>query len=257
VLENARLFKEELEKQRLEEELNLAQKIQQELLPKDIPVLNGFDIAAVNIPSRQVGGDYFDIIPLSESRLGLAVADVSGKGAGAALLMANLQAFLRALVPEGKPIKDLVFRLNNLVYHNTGLDRYITFFYGELDTRNRTFTFCNAGHNPPYWVDSKSAIVELSTGGIVLGMMPDMAYQTETVTLSPGDRIVLYTDGITEAQDPNDAEYGEERLKLFIQLMEPLPSREWMDRLLDSVKKFRGEALQSDDMTLMVIQVGK
>jgi len=254
-LENARLFEEELEKKLLEEELSLAQKIQEDLLPKDLPRLPGFDLAAVNIPSRQVGGDYFDVIPISETRTGMAIADVSGKGAGAALLMANLQAFLRALVPDAHSIPDLVHRLNNLIHQNTGLDKYITLFYGELDALKRTFTFSNAGHNPPIWVNALGQIRELTTGGIVLGMLPDMEYAIETVPLAPGDRIVLYTDGVTEAQNGSGEEFGEEALKGFVSRKEKYSSAVWIKALVDAVGQFRGEALQSDDLTLMVVQV--
>lgn len=254
-LENARLFEEELEKRRLEEELNLAQKIQQDLLPKDIPKLPGFDIAAVNIPSRQVGGDYFDIIPVSETRVGIAIADVSGKGAGAALLMANLQAFLRALVPQCLTIQEMVFRLNNLIHQNTALDRFITFFYGELDIPNRTLTYSNAGHNPPYWADAAETVKELTTGGVVLGMLPNMAYQTESIQLKPGDRIILYTDGISEAQNPFDEEFGEGRLMDFIVKEGGAASGEVVKKLIEAVKRFSKGAAQSDDMTLVVVRV--
>lgn len=253
-IENARLFEEELEKRRLEEELNLAQKIQQDLLPKDIPRLPGFDIAAINIPSRQVGGDYFDIIPVSETKVGIAIADVSGKGAGAALLMANVQAFLRALVPDKLSIQDMVFRLNNLIHQNTALDRFITFFYGELDIQERTFLFTNAGHNPPFWVDSKGGLKELITGGVVLGMLPNMAYQTEQFSLQPQDRIILYTDGITEAQNKSDEEFGEERLKRLIAQESRSGSKELIQKLVDAVKQFNGTVAQSDDITVVVIR---
>ncbi len=254
VLENARLFEEELENRRLEEELNLAQKIQQDLLPKDIPLLKGFDIAAVNIPSRQVGGDYFDLISVSENRLGVAVGDVSGKGAGAALLMANLQAFLRALVQDKPPIKDMLFRLNNLVHKNTALDRFITFFYGELDIGTGTFEFSNAGHNPPYCVHPGGRISELSTGGIVLGMMPDAAYEIGRIDTASFDRILLYTDGVTEALNKSNEEFGERRLKKFIQNEEKSTSKELIDRLVAAVKQFSGNAVQSDDMTIVAIK---
>ena len=253
-IENARLFEEELEKHRLEEELNLAQKIQQDLLPKDIPRLPGFDISAVNIPSRQVGGDYFDIIPVSETRVGIAIADVSGKGAGAALLMANVQAFLRALVPDKQSIQGMVFRLNNLIHQNTALDRFITFFYGELDIETRTLVFCNAGHNPPYCLDAGGTIRELTTGGVVLGMLPNMAYQTEALNLGPKDRLVLYTDGITEAQNPSDEEFGEDRLKRLMVEENQSGSEVFIKKLIDAVRQFSGSAGQSDDMTVVAIQ---
>jgi len=253
-LENARLFEETLEKQRMEEELNLARNIQQGLLPSKLPQLNGYEIAAVNIPSRQVGGDYFDIISISENRYGIAIADVSGKGAGAALLMANLQASLHALATSNIRIGEMVSRINNLIYQNTALDKFITFFYGELDTKENTFTYCNAGHNPPYRVDEKGKVVELMVGGIILGMMKDVVFETATVTIKPGDRIVMFTDGITEAMNEKEEEFGEERLKKLIQKWPNVSSQELMDKIISEVKGFSRGTPQNDDITMVILK---
>ena len=253
-LENARLFEETLEKQRMEEELNLARNMQQALLPSELPVLEHFDLAAVNIPSRQVGGDYFDIILLGDDNVGITIADVSGKGAGAALLMSNLQASLRALAVGDMEIGDMVARINNLIHQNTELDKFITFFYGELDTKRKTFTYCNAGHNPPYWQRSKGGIEELMTGGIVLGMMADMTFETATIQLQPEDRIVMFTDGVTEAVDQKDEEFGEGRVQSLMEKTKNDSAQTVLDSIIAEVKTFSHGMSQADDITMVVVK---
>jgi len=253
-LENARLFEETLEKQRMEEELNLARNIQQGLLPSELPQLANYEIAAMNIPSRQVGGDYFDVISISEDVYGIAIADVSGKGAGAALLMANLQASLQALVSAKVEIGEMVSRINNLIHQNTALDKFITFFYGQLDIKNNTFSYCNAGHNPPYRMAGDGAVEELEVGGIILGMMANMDFETASAKLSPGDRIVMFTDGITEAMDVKEEEYGEQRLLAVIEKCPDLSAKELMDKIGSEVKAFSKGMPQADDITMVVLK---
>ena len=253
-LENARLFEETLEKQRMEEELNLARNIQKGLLPSELPKLDNYQIAALNISSRQVGGDYFDVIQISEDLYGIAIADVSGKGAGAALLMANLQASMQALVKTDIEMGEMVARINNLIHQNTDLDKFITFFYGQLDIKNNTFTFCNAGHNPPYKIDKKNNIEELEVGGIILGMMPNMKFETATVNMKAGDRIVMFTDGITEAMDVKDEEYGEERLLDVIHKWPDSSAEELMEKISSDVTVFSEGAPQADDITMVVLK---
>jgi sigma-B regulation protein RsbU (phosphoserine phosphatase) len=254
-LENARLFQEALEKQRMEEELRFAQNIQQDLLPKTMPVLDGMQIAAVNIPSREVGGDYFDVIRLSENLYGIAVADVAGKGAGAALLMANLQASLRALARADFPIKDLVFRINNLIHQNTALDKFITFFYGLLDENRLTFTFCNAGHNPPFRISKTGEVTSLEKGGVILGMMANMPFETDSIQLNSGDRIILYTDGISEAVNVKNEEFGVERILDAVSRNSEASASDLLKAILNNVIQFRGDTYQNDDMTLVVMVV--
>ena len=149
-IENARLFEETLEKQRMEEELQIASEIQKQLLPKACPQIENYEVAAVNISSRQVGGDYYDCFKIDEHKYAFCIADVSGKGAPAALIMSNLQASLHSLVSTEIDIGDMTSRINDLIYRNTGLDKFITYFFGVLDSKENTFTSCNAGHNPPY-----------------------------------------------------------------------------------------------------------
>ncbi|HEY4644637.1 MAG TPA: SpoIIE family protein phosphatase, partial [Bacteroidota bacterium] len=160
-LENARLFKEALEKQKMEDELLIAREIQKNLLPARLPDLQGFDMTAVNVSSKQVGGDYYDVIPLGDSRVILAIADVSGKGTPASLLMANLQASIRALVPTGLSLSELTGRVNDLLHGSTGPDKFITMFWGSLDLATRTLRYVNAGHNPPYLLRANGDLEKL------------------------------------------------------------------------------------------------
>jgi sigma-B regulation protein RsbU (phosphoserine phosphatase) len=254
-LENARLFEEAIEKQKMEEELNLAKKIQQGLLPSEIPAPHGYELAALNIPSRQVGGDYFDIIKISEQLYGIAIADVSGKGAGAALLMANLQASLRALVNTQISISEMVLKINQLVYQNTDLDKFITFFYGQLDTKNNMFTYCNAGHNPPYHIKKDNKLHELSVGGLILGMMPDVVFETASISLEQGDSIVMYTDGVTEALNDKEEEFGEERLENLIKKNSKFSSEQMLNKIVTDVQSFSENVSQYDDITLVLLKV--
>jgi sigma-B regulation protein RsbU (phosphoserine phosphatase) len=252
-LENARLFEETLEKQKMEEELNLARAIQQGLLPSEMPVHPRYDIAGINIPSQQVGGDYYDAIPLPGERYGIAIADVSGKGVGAALIMSNLQASLHALVSREKTIHGMVGRLNHLIRQNTALDKYITFFYGCLETEQNRMVYCNAGHNPPFQLTGSGEIRELTAGGIVLGMMDGIEYQTGTALIEPGDCILLYTDGITESME-GDEEYGEQRLKELLLANADKPSAELVDLICSEANSFGKDMPQHDDITVVVIR---
>jgi sigma-B regulation protein RsbU (phosphoserine phosphatase) len=253
-LENARLFEEALEKQRMEEELNLAQSIQQGLLPAELPKMKNYDIAAINVPSHQVGGDYFDVITISEELYGITIADVSGKGAGAALLMANLQASIHALAGSDMPVGKMVSRINNLIYQNTALDKFITFFYAQLDIKNNTFTYCNAGHNPPYIIGSNRKVLELMTGGIILGMMANIEFETETLRLKAGDLIVMFTDGITEAMNEKEEEFGEKRLLSFVKDSPDKSAQDLIEGILSEVDSFSGALPQADDITMVIVK---
>ncbi|OGB99815.1 hypothetical protein A2V82_03535, partial [candidate division KSB1 bacterium RBG_16_48_16] len=212
-LENARLFQEALEMERIEEELNIARDIQQRLLPGSFPQLENMEVLGINIPSRQVGGDFFDCIRLDESHIALTIADVSGKGVPAALLMSNLQAGLHSLIDTDADIATVVAKLNNLIHAHTNYDKFITLFHAEVDVRNKRFTYVNAGHNPPFLFKSDGSRRTLTTGGLLLGMMPNVVYQTETVDLECGDILLAYTDGVSEAKNDNDEEFEEWRVE--------------------------------------------
>jgi sigma-B regulation protein RsbU (phosphoserine phosphatase) len=254
-IENARLFEDALEKQRMEEELNIARTIQQRLLPDTYPDLQGLNIKGINIPSRQVGGDFFDCFLIDERHLALAIADVSGKGVPAALLMSNLQASLHSLIQTHVEISSIVARINNLIYANTAHDKFITFFYGELDLQSKIFTYVNAGHNYPYLFHSDATFKTLENGGIILGMMPDMKYETESVQLLSGDLILMFTDGVTEAKSVNGAEFEEWRLEKILRSSLTLKVGELLEKINGAIKEFSFGANQADDITMLALKV--
>ncbi len=252
-LENARLFREAIEKQKMEDELLIAKEIQRGLLPKTTPDIPGFDFSATNISSKQVGGDYYDVIAVDDHRFVFAIGDVSGKGTPASLLMANLQATIRALVPLGLPLAELTKRVNDLICENTGSDRFITFFWGMLDTSARTFRYVSAGHNPPYLFRQDGSIVRLDAGGLILGIMKALVpYQEGEVNIQPGETLVLFTDGVSEAMSTQEEEWGEERLEAVVRLHAGSSSREIVDAIVSAIREHSRNAPQSDDITLVV-----
>jgi sigma-B regulation protein RsbU (phosphoserine phosphatase) len=254
-LENARLFKEAIEKQRLEDELLIAREIQKGLLPTRLPEIPGFEIAATNVSSKQVGGDYYDAISLGNSRYVLAIGDVSGKGTPASLLMANLQASIRALVPFDLSMSELTKRVNDLMYENTSSDRFVTFFWGLLDAAKRSLTYVNAGHNYPYLVRVDGRMERLDKGGMILGIMRTLIpYEEETVYLKPGDFLVTFTDGVSEAMNRNAEEYGERRLEDVLKKLQGRSAQEVLDLIRQDVKRHTGDSPQSDDITLLLLK---
>ena len=254
-LENTRLFREALEKQKMEDELLIAKEIQKGLLPADLPNLPGYAISAVNISSRQVGGDYYDVIPLGRTRWVFAIGDVSGKGTPASLLMASLQASIRALVPLGLSLAELTGRVNDLMTQNTTQGRFITFFWGILDPETGSFTFVNAGHNPPILCRGEGEIERLDAGGLILGVMPTMRpYDQGTVTLRPGDTVCLYTDGVSEAMNPAGTEFGEDRIGAILRNSWTTPLDALRRSIVDAVTGWSGAAGQNDDITLVLLR---
>lgn len=253
-LENARLFEEMREKERMEEELNIAREIQQRLLPKNLPKLDKFDIAAINVSSYQIGGDYFDCIKIDDTHYGIAIADVSGKGVPASLLMSNVQASLHSLIETDLNCPEMIKRMNNLIYKNTTPDKFVTFFYGVLDVENSQFTFCNAGHNPPYLFHKNDEYHLLEKGGLLLGMFPEMKYQIDTMKLNPGDCIFLYTDGVSEAMNEKDEEFGTERIEYILKKYKDKTAQELVDIFLTAIRGFAEKVSQSDDITMVIIK---
>jgi phosphoserine phosphatase RsbU/P len=198
--------------QQQEEELKRAREIQQMLLPDKLPQPAGAQIAAAWQPAREVGGDYFDVIQLDEKRIGICIGDVAGKGITAALLMANLQASFRAFATADASPQLVCTKLNKFLCANTATGKFVTFFYAVLDADARTLTYENAGHSPGLVLRSNGTTESLPGGGAVLGALPDWTYQDYGVNLQPGDKLVLSTDGITEAENAQLEEFGEERL---------------------------------------------
>lgn len=252
---NAQLFQEAIEKQRLEKDLEIARNIQKNLLPKRISKSAVFDISAYNQSARQVGGDYFDVMKLDENRILIAIADVSGKGVQAALLMANLQAFLKSIAKQNISLIEASNLINDLVSENVSNGSFITFFWGILDNVSKTIQYVNAGHNPPLLIrDNK--ITKLKKGGMILGVMKTIIpYEAEKIELQSNDKIVLFTDGITEAMDINDNEYSDERLEELSVSIESDESEIFLNKIIDDVKQYTVNAEQSDDITCLIISV--
>ncbi len=255
-IENAHLFKDALEKQRMEDELIIAREIQQGLLPEKLPSIPGFDIAALTIPSKEVGGDYYDIITRQNGEYILAIGDVSGKGTPAALLMANVQAALRALAPHCTSVSETTGQINDLTYANTRSgSKFITFFWGILDPQTHQFRFSNAGHNPPYLLRKDGTIEGLEEGGLILGVFKTMTpYGEATVTLSPGDVLVMYTDGVSEAMNQSNDQFTEEQLEVVLKESTHFSAKEIIQKVQQALESHTQGTPQSDDITMLVLK---
>ncbi len=236
-----------------EQELQRAREIQQSLLPKEIPQLPGIAVATAWHPARAVGGDYFDVLRLDGDRLAICIADVSGKGVPAALLMANVQASLRASVRDLDSPARVCGIVNGMLCESIAANKFVTFFCGVLDANTRTFLYCNAGHPYPILV-SDGAAQALDHGGAVLGVFPSWNYQDFSVNLKSGDRLLLFTDGITEAEDAQGEEFGVDRVAAFGKAHAASSAAELNKQLLTQVSDFCGAQFQ-DDATLVVLAV--
>ena len=237
-----------------EQEIAEARAIQQGLLPKEIPQLPGYEIACAWQSALTVGGDYYDILSFGDDRLGLCIADVAGKGLPAAFLMANLQAAVRGLASAALSPDALCVRLNTLLCRNTTEDRFITLFYAQLDGASRRLRYASAGHNPPFLLRRDASCERLGEGGGVLGIFPDQTYAMGAVQLAPGDRVVLFTDGVTEASNPAGEEFGEERLLALLREYRALSAEELQKTILAAADQFSGGHWH-DDATLLVLAV--
>ncbi len=255
-MENKRLFLQELEKKKLESELMLALEIQRGFLPVDFPDIPKTELFGISEPSRHVAGDYFDFIYTGESKLYAVMADVSGKGIAASLIMANLQAALKVLVNSGLHLLDIVEKLNAVVYENTGSDKFVTFFIALFDLERNKIEYINAGHNAPLVFNPNAKdFSRLETGGLPLGIFKDTyPYQIGEYNIHPGDVIVLYTDGVTEAQNKAEEEFGEERLIELVGDNLHNSARDLVDLIVRKVKEFSGSSNLYDDITVSVIK---
>ncbi len=234
-----------------EQELERAREIQQSLLPTDIPQIAGFEVATAWQPARMVGGDYFDVLRLGENRLGICIADVSGKGVSAALLMANVQATVRAFARDTESPARVCSRVNSVLCGNIATGKFVTFFYGVLDGERRTLEYCNAGHPYPVVVSGDS-IRQLPASGAVLGVFPAWKYEDVEVALGAGDRLLLFTDGITEACGADGEEFGEENLAAFAMANCTGTAAELNGRVVARVTEFCAGRFR-DDATLVVV----
>ena len=253
-IENARLYEEEKAYRQIREEVRLAAKIQLDLLPKTFPAINGYDIAGKTIPAQEVGGDYFDFIPLDNRHLAICLGDVSGKGLPASLLMANLQATLRGQSFGKCSPKDCLSRSNTLLYRSTSPDKFVTFFYCHLDIKKHQLTYSNAGHDNPFLLTHTKKIKRLKKGGIVLGVLDKYPYEEESIIFQKGDILVIYTDGIAEAMNSKGEMFGEDRISALLRKNQNTASEKIIDNIFEAVKKFAGTAPQSDDITMVVVK---
>jgi serine phosphatase RsbU (regulator of sigma subunit) len=254
-IEDARLYQQALERERLAHELDVAREIQASLLPVALPVLAGWDIASAWQPARNVAGDFYDVIPLRDERWGLLIADVSDKGVPAALFMAVARTLIRAMViGKGTPAA-AIERANDLILADTRTDMFVTVFYAALDPVAATLTYVNAGHMPPIlYPRAADEAVELRARGIALGVVPDIQLEQCTVSLAPGDLVVLYTDGITEAINSELEAFGAERLAACIRRNHALPAEDLVAAILNELYKFEGHGAAFDDQALLILK---
>lgn len=254
IIENSRLYEEEKEYLILKEEMKVATRIQNNLLPDKNPEIPGYEIAALNIPAKEVGGDYYDFIDLSDENLGFCIGDITGKGMPAALLMANLQASLRSQALINLEAKVCLENINKLLYRNTEASKFATLFYGVLDPVNHEIQYCNAGHDQPLLIREQKLHLKLEATGMLLGVVDDAAYISEKISLLPDDILVIYTDGITEAMNREFEEFGLDRTIEVIEKSSEKSASLILKGIYDQVKLHSNGFQQSDDITIMVIK---
>ena len=257
MLENARLTGRVLDQEILRRDIVLAAEVQQRLLPRQTLETPAAWVAAVNLPARSVGGDYYDFFDRNGAGTGIALADVAGKGVAAALIMSVVQASLRVIAADqGLPLPQLVARMNGFLHRATGASSYATFFFAQIHERERALRYVNAGHNPPYLLRAATGrIEELSAGGTIIGMFPGAGYEEAVVALCPGDVLLAFTDGVTEALNPAGEEFGESRLQQLLRELRHLPAEEMAARLTRGLKEWMGEASQYDDLTFVLVKM--
>jgi sigma-B regulation protein RsbU (phosphoserine phosphatase) len=255
-VEHLRLKKEsELFQQHLEQELAEAQRIQQFLLPQQSPSIDGLDIGIFSLPARQVGGDYHDFIELPSGELGIVVGDVSGKGMPAALLMASVQASLRAYAETSYSPKHIISQVNNLLYRYTESHKFVTLFYGVLNPQSGTLTYSNAGHNYPLIFRENEDMFELDSTGMPCGILENASYGEARIKMKRGDIALIYTDGITEAMNSDEMMFGEQRLKNVVSKSLHLDLTDLVNSIREELSRFVGNEPQFDDLTLVALKI--
>jgi serine phosphatase RsbU (regulator of sigma subunit) len=253
-IQQARQVQELVEAQALKRQLVIAADIWRGLLPRTLPACEGFGMAARAVPCLQVGGDYYDLMALESGRIGLTVADVSGKGVGAALLMASLRAWLRVELLHGTDLAAVASKLDGFVQESSDIQTFITFFFGELDSETGGIRFVNAGHNPPFVLGRDGVARDLPPTGLGLGMLPGRSYDVGTAALGPGEILVLYTDGITESRNPKGEEFGAERLADVVRSECEKDAPAIVDAIFHGLAEFAGCGDPYDDRTLVIVK---
>jgi len=257
-IENARLLEEQLAAQALEKQVQLAADVQHRMVPQTAPTMPGIDLASVYVPCFELGGDFYDFIPLPDNNVGLAIADVAGKGVPASLIMASVRAALRAQVDNVYYLYEIMRRINLMVHRDTRAGEFVTLFYGVLDTRTKRFTYCNAGHPPPILLRG-GAITELVAENMVLGVDPSEQYKQQIVDMKSGDVLLLYTDGLPDAMNFQQQTFGRQRvldsLRGCCPQDEPVTADQVAQHILWDLRKFVGLARRTDDITMIVLRI--
>ncbi len=254
-IENARLYRETMEKARMEQEMRIAAEIQQALLPKTGRVGTFFAAAAASLPCRSIGGDFYDYVDLPDGALGFALGDVAGKGPPAALLSAMMQGMFAAQAASSDSPSQTITRVNLALYRRGIESRFVTLMYGALRPDGR-LTYCNAGHNPPLVISKAGSVRRLDQGGPIVGLFEMAKFEEETVTLTPGDWLIVFSDGVSEAMSATGDEYGDDRIVRCVEANASLQPRQLLEALFADVRLFAKGAAQSDDITGMVIRYG-
>jgi serine phosphatase RsbU (regulator of sigma subunit) len=253
-VENARLVEARLERERFERELALASEIQQRFQPTAPPHVNGYELQGISFPCYEIGGDYYDFIEREDGRLVIALGDVSGKGTAAALLMSSLHAAIHAQSASHNSLVATISAVNRYLADNIPANRFVTLFYAELDPESGSLSFLNAGHNPPLIVHSAGTVEQLASGGLPLGIKPDAEYREGRTQLQPGDVLVIYSDGVTEAMSPTGEEFGATRLYEVVSRNIEASAAGIRDRIESSLTKFAQGTSAADDITLVIVK---
>ncbi|WP_138431935.1 GAF domain-containing SpoIIE family protein phosphatase [Fodinibius saliphilus] len=253
VLENARLNEKEQRLNEIEKEVEVANKIQGQLLPDEAPLLKQYNLLGKNITAKTVGGDYYDFIKLDDHRWVICLGDVSGKGLPASLLMSNLQALIRGELPCHSEIEVLLENVNNKLFQNTSNDKFATLFVGILNLRSHSFTYSNAGHEYPFLIHTDKSFDRLMKGGVPLGVMENQKFESETIKFIPGDKLVIYSDGLIDSRDKRNEEYGEKRLQRLLLKAVRNSSSELIDNIFNDSTKHSQQSNLFDDMTAVVL----
>ncbi|PWT94286.1 MAG: hypothetical protein C5B55_02945 [Blastocatellia bacterium] len=253
-VENTRLIEARLDRERLERELALASEIQQRFQPTAPPQVNGYELQGISFPCYEIGGDYYDFIQREDGRLVIALGDVSGKGTAAALLMSSLHAAVHAQSGSHDSLVATISAVNRYLAENIPANRFVTLFYAELDPQSGALAFLNAGHNPPLIVHSAGTVEQLASGGLPLGIKPDADYREGRTMLQPGDVLVIYSDGVTEAVSPSGEEFGPTRLYEVVSRNIDASAAGIRDRIESSLTKFSQGTSAADDITLVIVK---
>jgi len=254
-VDKAVLSKELREKRRIEEELRIAREVQLSLLPAEAPKIDALDLHGINIPSYKIGGDYFDFIPIVDGHLGIAVADVAGKGVPASLIMASFRAVLRAEIRNNYAIRTILAKVNRVLKETLRDDQFVSAFYGVLDVARRRFTYSNAGHHPAIVFRTGGKRRYLKSGGLVLGIFDGVSYNEQFIDLVPGDLLLLYTDGLVEAEDPSGEMYGRARLERYVAANADMNAHALCDAIYADMSRFTRAPRPADDTTIVIAKI--